>query len=215
MRHRFSDEASRATASDRDPEETSRAGFLRRAGALAGAALATGGISAAVPAGARSASIGRDVQIFNYVLRLESLKAAFYSQAATGGALTGELHLFAQVLARQEHEHVSFLRDRLGSAAEPSRTYDFGDAVTDRARFSDTARQLEEAAVAAYIGEGPNLSRSLMVPFAQMCSVEARHAAWIDDLLDKDPAPRPADRASAPSAVLRLIQTTGFESTGS
>ena len=215
MRHGFSDGAAGETAFHREGEATSRAGFLRRASLLAGSALAGGALTAGVPAAARSASIGRDVEILNYVLRLESLKAAFYSEAAARGGLSGELHQLAEVLARQERVHVSFLRNRLGSAAAPERTYDFGDAVTDAARFSQTAHRLEEAAVAAYIGEGPNLSSSLMVPFAQMCSVEARHAAWIADALDKDPAPRPADRARAPADVLGILRATGFESTTS
>lgn len=213
MRHGFSDGDAGEKALHRDGEATSRAGFLRCAGLLAGSALAGGALAAAVPAAARSASIGRDVQILNYVLRLESLKAAFYSEAASRGGLTGELHQLAEVLARQERVHVSFLRNRLGGVAEPERMYDFGDAVTDEPRFSQTAYKLEEAAVAAYIGEGPNLSSSLMVPFAQMCSVEARHAAWIGDLLQKNPAPRPADRARAPADVLALLRATGFETT--
>jgi hypothetical protein len=215
MRHGFSDGAAWEKALHRDGEGTSRAGFLRRVGLLAGSALAGGALAAGLPAAARSASIGRDVQILNYVLRLEALKAAFYSEAASRGGLSGELHQLAEVLARQERVHVSFLRNRLGGVAEPERMYDFGDAVTDEARFSQTAYKLEEAAVAAYIGEGPNLSSSLMVPFAQMCSVEARHAAWIADVLQKDPAPRPADRASAPADVLALLRATGFETTSS
>jgi hypothetical protein len=215
LRHGFSDGAAGETALHREGDGTPRAGFLRRAGLLAGAALASGGLVAAVPAAARSASIGRDVEILNYVLRLESLKAAFYSQAAASGGLSGELQQLAEVLARQEHAHVSFLRDRLGGVAAPGRAYDFGDAVTDEGRFSDTAYELEAAAVAAYIGEGPNLSGALMVPFAQMCSVEARHAAWIADVIHKDPAPRPADRARAPADVLAFLKATGFESSSS
>jgi hypothetical protein len=195
---------------------TSRAGFLRRVGSLGGTALAAGGLAVALPARARpAASVGRDATILNFVLRIESLKAAFYQEASTGGALTGELHQLAAVLGRHERAHVSFLRERLGTLAAPERIYDFGDATNDAATFAATARKLEESAVAAYIGQGPYLDPSLMVPFAQICSVEARHAAWIADLLDADPAPRPADQAEAPADVVAVIEELGFEARSS
>lgn len=207
MRH---PDSSPAVGAARREGATSRASFLKRAGAVT--VVAASGLAAAIPEVSHSASsIGHDVRILNYVLRLESLKAAFYSGAAAEGALTGELEQLARVVARHERAHVAFLRDRLGNLAEPESTYDFGDTITDETAFASTARKLEEAAVAAYIGEGPNLNRSLMIPFAQMCSVEARHAAWIADLLHEDPAPRPADRAKAPSDVQALVDALGFE----
>jgi hypothetical protein len=79
---------------------------------------------------------------------------------------------------------------------EAAKTYSFGDATRDPQTFSAVSHKLEEAAVAAYIGQGANLSRALMVRFAQVTSVEARHAAWISDVLGSDPAPR-ADAVTA------------------
>ncbi|MDQ3865471.1 MAG: ferritin-like domain-containing protein [Actinomycetota bacterium] len=193
---------------------SSRAAFLRRAGVLGGTALATGGLVTALPKLANSAaSTARDVRILNYVLRLEYLKAAFYREAAEGGRLTGELQQFAQLLARHERTHVALLRRQLGGRAEDERTFDFGDATANDDAFAGSARTLEELAVAAYIGQGANLTRRLMVPFAQLCSVEARHAAWIEDILDRDPAPFAADKAKTPAEVLAAIDRTGFEAT--
>lgn len=193
----------------------SRAELLKRSVLLGGTALAAGGLATALAQGGRLRSLtARDTQILNYVLRLERLKAAFYREAAGGGALTGELQQLAEILARHERAHVSFLRKHLGSKAEGERTYDFGDATRNTDTFAATAGRLEEAAVAAYIGQGANLTRSLMVPFAQLCSVEARHAAWIADVLERDPAPRAADEAKAPKDVLQLIDEAGFEANG-
>jgi rubrerythrin len=189
----------------------SRRGLLKTAAVLGGSALATGGVVTALAGRADPAPTALDARILNFVLRLEQLKAAFYQQAASGGALGGELQQFAELLARHERTHVSFLRRWLGSKAADERTYDFGDATTDPDVFARTARTLEEAAVAGYIGQGAHLTRSLMVPFAQMCSVEARHAAWIDDFLGSDPAPKAADEAMAPAEVLAVIEETGFE----
>jgi hypothetical protein len=117
----------------------------------------------------------------------------------------------SELLARHERTHVSFLRRWLASNAGDERTYDFGDATKDPAAFARTAQTLEETAVGGYLGQGANLTRSLMVPFAQMCSVEARHAAWINEFLESPPAPRAADEAKAPPEVLAVIEETGFE----
>ena len=202
-------------AGGEDAGEISRAGLFQRAALLGGTALAVGGLVTALPGRANSApSRTRDVRILNYVLRLERLKAAFYAEAVARNALSGELQQLAELLARHERAHVAILSKRLGSEPQSERAYDFGDATRDAHTFATTARTLEETAVAAYIGQGANLTRSLMVPFAQLCSVEARHAAWIGDFLEEAPAPRAADEAKPPSDVLAVIEETGFEAVG-
>jgi rubrerythrin len=204
-----------ATASDAAKGEISRAGVLKRAALIGGTALGAGSLVQALPGRASSASSrARDVRILNYVLRLERLKAAFYREAAAGNALTGELQQFAGLLARHERAHVALLSKHLGSEEQNEGAYDFGDATRDPDTFAMTARTLEETAVAGYIAQGANLTRSLMVPFAQLCSVEARHAAWIADLLEKDPAPRAADKAKTPTEVIAVIEEMGFEAVG-
>jgi Ferritin-like domain len=193
---------------------TSRAGLFKRTALLAGGAAAITGVATALAQEASSSgSPARDVRILNYVLRLEELKGAFYREASEGGALTGELKQLADVLARHERAHVSFLRRHLGRRAEGERTYDFGDATSNADTFASTTRTLEETAVAAYVGQGANLTRQLMVEFAQLCSVEGRHAAWIADVLGRSPAPRAADDAKTPREVVALIEQTGFEAT--
>lgn len=185
---------------------------LTRTALLGGALLATGGLATALPnlAGSqRSAS--RDARILNYILRLEYMKASFYEEAAAEAALSGELAQLAELLGRHERRHVELLRDRLGEDAEPAPEYDFGDAIRDPDRFARTAQTLEEAAVAAYIGQGANLTRRHMVQFAQIASVEARHAAWVADILGRDPAPKAADEAKTPEQVLAVIEQSGFE----
>ncbi|MBA2537966.1 MAG: ferritin-like domain-containing protein [Actinobacteria bacterium] len=194
-----------------DDGATSRSALLKRAVAVGGAAVATGGVVTALPKLASSAAAtARDARILNYVLRLEYLKAAFYEEARAG-VLTGELLQFADVLAGHERRHVAFLRKRLGKEAEDQPRFDFGDATKNADAFAATARTLEETAVSAYIGQGANLTRRNMVGFAQIASVEARHAAWIADVLGRDPAPLVADKAKTPAQVLAVIEKTGFE----
>ncbi len=173
--------------------------------------MATGGVVTALPKLANSAAASaRDIRILNFALRLEYLKAAFYEEAASGD-LTGELLQFADVLARHERRHVAFLRKRLGSDAREEPRFHFGETTSDPDAFAATARTLEETAVAAYIGQGANLTTRHMVAFAQIASVEARHAAWIADVLGRDPAPLAADKAKTPAQVLAVIEKTGFE----
>ena len=193
---------------------TSRAGLLNRAALVGSGALAVGGVATGLARDASSAaSPQRDARILNYILRLEELKAAFYREAADGGALTGEFQQLAEVLARHERAHVSFLRKHLDLRDQNERTYDFGNSTNGPDAFASTARMLEETAVGAYIGQGANLTRRLMVEFAQLCSVEGRHAAWIENVVNGSPAPRAADEPKMPREVVVVIEDTGFETT--
>ena len=205
-------EPSARVADARSPGElTSRASLLRRAALAAGGAAAAGGTLAVLPKLAESApAAARDVRILNFVLGLEYLKAAFYDEAAQSD-LGGELQQLAQLLARHERRHVAFLRKRLGTKAVSASSFDFGEATTDPDQFAQATRALEETAVAAYIGQGANLSRRYMVPFAQITSVEARHAAWIADILEEHPAPLAADESKTPAQVRAAIEELGFE----
>src|SRR3712207_9003728 len=60
-------------------------------------------------------------------------------------------------LFRSEDAHVKTLRQVLGSAAIKKPRFDFGDTVTDSAKFAATAQVLEDTGVAAYAGQGPNI----------------------------------------------------------
>src|SRR3712207_9591972 len=83
-------------------------------------------------------------------------------------------------LFRSEDAHVKTLRQVLGSAAIKKPRFDFGDTVTDSAKFAATAQVLEDTGVAAYAGQGPNiLQKAVVKPALAIHSVEARHAAWI------------------------------------
>ena len=164
---------------------------------------------AAAAAGA-AASRTTDVEILNLFLTLEHVQATFYRQAVDAGGLDGELLELAQRVGAQEREHVAFLTKLLGDRAGASPKSDFKDAVGSPKRFRDTAIELEEAAIAAYIGEGGNLSTKAVHRVVTLISVEARQVAWLRDLAGISPAPRAADASRRPDAVLADLRKKGF-----
>src|SRR5580765_4534051 len=93
-----------------------RTAFLRKAGLGAGAVLGSGALMGALPAVAGAASTS-DVDILNFALTLEYLEAAFYAEAVSKGALSGDVKKFAQIVAGHEKAHVGFLKGALGSKA--------------------------------------------------------------------------------------------------
>lgn len=203
-----------------------RRGLLRRGALVGGGAVITSGMFGAMLSPAEAAivkgkhSAANDVAVLKYALTLEYLEAAFYAQAV--GNITfksQENRFFARVVAAHEKEHVSTLRTVLGRKKISSPMFNFGDAVKDEAKFMATAQVLEDTGVAAYAGQGGNLSeRRVVIAALSIHSVEARHAAWARYLNggfapnsgDKSPAPVAFDAALTESAVLTAVGATGF-----
>jgi hypothetical protein len=203
-----------------------RGAFFRKA-AVAGGGVVAGGALFGPFLGNAAAAIStkqskrNDVKILNYALTLEYLEEAFYTQGVANGAFASpEIEVFAKAVRAHEAAHVQFLRKALGSAAVKKPTFDFADAVTDKAKFAATAQVLEDTGVAAYAGQGPNLSQRAVVKAAlSIHSVEARHAAWIRYLngggapgtaSSKQPAPASFDKALSEKSVLKAVTGTGF-----
>jgi hypothetical protein len=189
-----------------------RAQALRGAAAVGVAAVTAALVrdSARPDTSAAAASRSQDVKILTFLLVLEEAQAAFYDAALKTDRLSGDLLRYAQVVAPQEHDHVARLRERLGSHAPPAPRFDFRAATSSPERFRDAAIDLEEAAAAAYIGQGASLTRDAVKDAAAIVAVEARHAAWIRDLAGADPAPRPADPGRSPKDVLSDLRTKGY-----
>jgi Ferritin-like domain len=191
---------------------TTRRGALRAmaaGGAALGAGAYVGGWIGPQTTEGRP-SPAQDVRIFNFLLVLEEAQAAFYDAALRNSSLRGALLQFARVVAPQEHEHVAFLRRKLGAKAQAKPKLDFAQATSDAGRFRATAIDLEEATAAAYIGQGASLTADEVVDAARIVAVEARHAAWILDLAGRDPAPRAADPARSADDTLSDLRRRGF-----
>ena len=196
-----------------------RGDFLKKSalaggGLLVGSAMFSGILSSAEAAiSTTRRSSKNDVAILNYALTLEFLEAAFYAQAVANHAYgtSAALKRFAEVVADHEAKHVNFLRRALGPKAIKSPAFDFGDTVTDQAKFAATAQVLEDTGVNAYLGQVANISaRGTLAAAATITTVEARHAAWIRNINGDLPAPFSFDRRRSERTILKAVGDTGF-----
>jgi hypothetical protein len=188
-----------------------RSDLLRAA--LGGGAVVAGGVAIGSAGGAATMaapSKDTDAEILNLFLLLERVQEAFYREALERSKLTGDLRAFAMAAAAQESRHVAFLRERLGNRARAAPRSDFGELLSAPERFRDAAVEFEEATIGAYVGQGGNLTRDTMAAVITLVSVEARQAAWIRDIAGVSPAPRAADPARKPDAVLADLRRRGF-----
>ena len=189
----------------------SRADFLKKAAIGGGALIGGGAFLGAVPELASGAPPRSDVAILNFALTLEFLEAEFYTQATRGRALRGEAAQFSRVVGRHERAHVAFLRKALGRAAVKKPRFDFKGTTENQRQFLRTARVLEDTGVMAYAGQGPAIkTKGIVAAALSIHSVEARHAAWVRNILGIPPAPSGFDSPKSRAQILAAVRGTGI-----
>lgn len=172
-----------------------------------GAAIGTGGSGASLAAPSKAT----DADILNLFLLLEHVQEGFYREAVRAGGLTGELLEFAEAVGEQETDHVAFLTERLGGKARDRPKLEFPrDLLDGDRRFRDSAIELEEVTIGAYIGQSANLTRRTMEPIATVLAVEARQVAWVRDIAGISPAPRAADPGRESEEVVDFLRRRGY-----
>lgn len=172
-----------------------RRSFLKYAGATAGAtALVLAGCKKddATPTPSNTVVFAAgDVGVLNYAYALEQLEAAFYAQVIKTPATdfqAGELAYFTQV-ATHEAIHRDFFKAAINRDAPgqliPDLTVNFSSIdFTKRASVLATAVAFEDLGVQAYNGAGALIKNpAYLVLAGKIVSVEARHAAYLRDLL--------------------------------
>lgn len=216
---------------DRSAENPAdRRRFLKGASA-AGLGLVGAGLLRSMGATTASASTDEsdaisDSAILNFALNLEYLEAEFYSYAVYGYGLPSSLtygkgqrgpvegghevpfksssiRQFATEIARDEHEHVAFLRSALGSAAVARPEININTAFTAAATAAGLIKKgqtfnvyanednfllgafiFEDVGVTAYKGAAPLISnKTYLGAAAGILAVEAYHAANIRTVL--------------------------------
>ena len=164
----------------------SRRRFFQVAGGLAGAGIL---LSACHKSSSNSGiNLGSgDTGILNYAYALEQLEAAFYTQVIATpytGMTPDEMALLTQI---RDHEvaHREFFKAALASAAIPALSVNFTSITfSDRNSVLATAQAFEDLGVSAYNGAGRLISDpNYLLVAGKIVSVEARHAAYIRDLV--------------------------------
>lgn len=159
-----------------------------------------------------------DTGILNYAYALEQLEAAFYTkifEAPYSGITASESALLADI---RDHEiaHREFFKTALGSNAIPALMVDFSSInFSSRDSVLGAAKTFEDLGVTAYNGAGMLLtSPDNLLLAGKIVSVEARHAAYIRDLISNgsfaDNTALDAnglDMARTPNEVLMLAAT--------
>lgn len=130
---------------------------------------------------------GGDIGILNYAYALEQIEAAFYTSVMANpypGITVAEQQLLNDI-RMHEVAHREFFKNALGSNAIPALTIRFDSInLSDRTSVLAAAKAFEDLGVAAYNGAGCLIEDSNYLLLAgKIVSVEARHAAYIRDLI--------------------------------
>ena len=159
---------------------------------------------------AAAQELATDVDVLNYALTLEHLEAAFYREGLeTFGEEDFDAGVFDNLAAIRDHEaaHVATLTatiTELGGTPVEEQEYDFGYG-DDPAAFLGVAQALENTGVQAYDGAGQFLSDpGLLTAAGGIVAVEARHAAYLNELNDDLPFPAAFEMPLTPAEVLDI-----------
>lgn len=128
-----------------------------------------------------------DPGVLNYAYALEQLEAAFYTQVIMSqfsGISSTETALLTDI---RDHEiaHREFFKAALADAAIANLEFDFSSVdFGSRDSVLGTAMAFEDLGVSAYNGAGRLIQTDAYLVLAgKIVSVEARHAAWIRDVI--------------------------------
>ncbi|MDQ6705359.1 MAG: ferritin-like domain-containing protein [Acidobacteriota bacterium] len=172
--------------------------------------------STPVPAG--------DIAILNYALTLEHLEANFYTQGlktftsvdfangqfmqGLGDQINGDVFGFLSIIRDHEQTHERKLTSvikSLGGTPVAACTYNFGYKTADD--FIAIAMALENTGVMAYDGAlGQIQTPSLRTAGATIATVEARHAAYLNQLNGAVPFP---DAFDTPKTMAQILAIAG------
>ncbi|HYI38219.1 MAG TPA: ferritin-like domain-containing protein [Thermoleophilaceae bacterium] len=163
-----------------------------------------------------SGSAKGDLEIVNYALTLEYLEVAFYQAAIDSGEVkTKAVGEVAKTIVADEIAHVEALTatvKQLGGtpAAKPKTNFDDVLAGGEK-KILETAATVENLGAAAYLGQAGRIkSKEVLAAALSIHTVEARHAAVLNNVIGKSIVPdgafaKPADMATVLKAVKPFI----------
>lgn len=135
-----------------------------------------------------ASSEAMDIAILNYAFLLEQLEASFYIMVADNfysGSTEMEKSRLREI-RNHEIAHREFFKTALGSNAIPDLQFNFSSIdFSNRTSVLTASKTFEDTGVAAYNGIAYAIKSSdYLLAAGKIVSVEARHAAYIRDLLD-------------------------------
>ncbi len=210
----YVDQLMSAVKAERQRIETRR-GFLTGTAKIAGAGAVAAAMSSFDLNRAVAQDFEDDIEILNYALTLEHLEYAFYREgldelglrAFEEAGLEENVYPLLQQIRAHEASHVNALSSAisdLGGEPVEEGEYDFG--YEDVESFLTTAQALENTGVAAYAGVAPQIEDDeLLATALGIHSVEARHAAFLNDLNETSPFPAAFDEAMTREEVLEAV----------
>jgi rubrerythrin len=171
---------------------------------------------------ATEAMAAPDVPLLNYALTLEHLENAFYREGLDEFAddeimsaevlskfderVRMEVPEYLRTAGAHEAAHVDAISEtveQLGGDPVAEATYDFGYETPSE--FLGVAQALENTGVAAYKGAAPTVSNDDVFAAAiGIHSVEARHAALLNELNGEIPFPDGVDEPKTMSEVTEI-----------
>ena len=168
--------------------DVSRRRFFQLAGGVAGAGLL---LSACRRTPSSDVYVGAgDTGLLNYLYVIKQVTAAFWGQAVVTpyyGITKSESDLQPD-LRDQEIAHREFLKSLLGKQSLGTVTPLLSAVIfADRASFLTHATILEDLTVSAYSGAAQLFTDTSYVQvIAKMASVDARHAAYVRNILTRN-----------------------------
>jgi rubrerythrin len=153
-------------------------------------------------------SAAGDIKILNYALTLEYVESDFYKRVDGASVFSGQQAELVRGFGRQEDEHVDALTAlvrKLGGkpAARPQTHFDLNGAQAT-ARL---AASVENLGAAAYLGQVARIrSKEVLAAALSIHSVEARHAAALNEIVGQPPTPGPFARAASMDEVLAKVR---------
>eukprot|EP00026_Physarum_polycephalum_P007075 Phypoly_transcript_07128.p1 GENE.Phypoly_transcript_07128~~Phypoly_transcript_07128.p1 ORF type:complete len:527 (+),score=108.36 Phypoly_transcript_07128:67-1647(+) len=159
-----------------------------------------------------------DMLALNYALALETFEATFYNQHLgvtnytqsdfMAAGFSADVYNYLLLIREQENAHVSYLESTitsLGGTPIANCTFRF-NLVTNASNFVTVAQLVESAGVSAYDGAvntifDPHLRQAA----ATLATVEARHSAFLNELLNQSSFPSSTDTAASPATTIAQI----------
>ena len=169
-------------------KNVSRRNFLGYLGGASALLLAASACKKTQYSGNAGVDLGsKDIGILNYAYTLEQIEAAFYTKVFESpyAGMTMDENSRLGDIRYHEILHREFFKNALGSSAIPSLELDFSSInFGTRDGVLGAAKAFEDLGVSAYNGAGRLLlSGDYLLLAGKIVSVEARHAAYIRDLI--------------------------------